>query len=249
MRLHANDLVAVRGDPGSPPQGHGVGRTILTKFVSPDGVWLVRPLTKMDLPCRMSIPAAQTLATHGKVSGIIWMKDQRQSRHSGRLHTVRGIGKPVGSAPIFRHTEESRPVLLNAGHIVELSRFRRFGKSPFIDRFMRQRFTRREAIHILDKLLDSLSRPLDHFIERAGASPGCSRTYSCKTFRPRSLFPPPSKARTNSGSTAVACPCPSSIARSASLTASSARFSFKSTSARIAWPRQELGSAATARFT
>src|SRR2546430_2806648 len=38
------------------------------------------------------------------------------------------------SAPIFRHTEESRPVLLNAGHIVELSRFRRFGKSPFIDR-------------------------------------------------------------------------------------------------------------------
>ena len=123
----------------------------------------------MDLPCRMSIPAAQTLATHGKVSGIIWMKDQRQSRHSGRLHTVRGIGKPVGSAPIFRHTEESRPVLLNAGHIVELSRFRRFGKSPFIDRFMRQRFTRREAIHILDKLLDSLSRPLDHFIERAGS--------------------------------------------------------------------------------
>src|SRR6266581_4209377 len=54
IRLHANDLVAVRRDPGSPPQGHGEGWTILSKFVCSDGVWLVRPLTEMDLPCQMS---------------------------------------------------------------------------------------------------------------------------------------------------------------------------------------------------
>ena len=84
-----------------------------------------------------------------------------------RLYAAWKLRRRISVAPVFRHAEIPRPVLLDADHIIELPFFRRFRDPPFIDGLMIQEFRGRETVHILDELLDTFPCFLNYLVQCA----------------------------------------------------------------------------------
>src|SRR5438094_393791 len=93
------------------------------------------------------------------------MKDEDERRQSLRRDPVRRIQWGRTAAPVFLHTEKSRPDFLDRNHVVVLPLFRRRDCSRFIDFFVQHGFRSRESLHVPHKLLDSLTGFLHHFLE------------------------------------------------------------------------------------
>src|SRR5208282_6891493 len=115
-----------------------------------DRVRLVGPLLEMDLPGKPAVPSRQSFAGHLKINCVVGMENQNESRQPIRSDSIGKVSRgTTGAVPVFLDVQIAMLHFLNGYDIIELALFRRRGEPIFADRFMRERFGRGEAIHVL----------------------------------------------------------------------------------------------------